>query len=115
MLIIFKKRFLKPIKWCTSKRKRFIIGSKTSFNLDEIIKKVYKSNAKFGKKTTLRDAISDLTFGQKDVYIENQKYINSYNSNYQKIMRENSQVVTNHTILNHSKIVKERIKKIKPE
>lgn len=97
------------------KRKRFIIiGSKTSFNLDEIIKKVYESNAKFGKKTTLRDAISDLTFGQKVDYIENQKYIKNSSSNYQKLMRENSQVVRNHKILNHSKIVKERIKKIKP-
>ena len=97
------------------KRKRFIIiGSKLSFNLDEIIKKVYMSNGKFTEQSTLSDAISDLTFGHEDNYFENQKYIKIATNNYQKLMRANSKIVRNHIIFNHSKIVKERIKKIKP-
>ena len=97
------------------KRKRFIIiGSKTPFNLDEIIKRVLESHTKFSTRATLSDAISDLAFMSHNKYLENQNYLIDATSNYQKLMRFNSETLTNHTLFNHSEIVKERIKKIKP-
>ncbi|AFI04862.1 DNA cytosine methyltransferase [Helicobacter cetorum] len=95
-------------------RKRLIIlGSKTPFNGEEMIKKVRQKNSKFNQSNTIKDAISDLAFKTNKLYIDKQQYLKKSASNYQKEMRFMSNVIYNHTLFNHKKIALERMQHIK--
>jgi len=80
-----------------NRERTFIIGSKTiAFNFSLL--------EKTNKITTVKDAISDLNYlnsGEGNVVMD---YINKPQSQYQKIIRNNSKKLFNHTATTHSKI-----------
>ena len=67
------------------------------------------------RRTTVRDAISDLAYLQSGEGDFEQEYITEAQSEYQKIMRENSTKLFNHKASNHKQIAIEKLKMIPPE
>ncbi len=69
---------------------------------------------KFGPETdkpyrTCRDAISDLPTRKEELGVEVDKYTNEAETEYQKLMRGNCNVLSNHVATNHKDFVKETI------
>jgi DNA (cytosine-5)-methyltransferase 1 len=101
------------------KRKRvLIIGSKTPFEIEELITKTISKlpknkKALFNSKTTVYDAISDIAFPNETSYEKLAPYQNKPNSSLQKHLIGNSKKIYNHIIPNHSPIALDRIKRIK--
>ncbi|MDD6401908.1 MAG: DNA cytosine methyltransferase [Lachnospiraceae bacterium] len=67
------------------------------------------------KKTTIRDAISDLAYLNSGEGEFEQEYINEAESDYQRLMREGSLKLYNHKASNHKAIAIEKLKLIPPE
>lgn len=67
------------------------------------------------KRTTIWEAISDLSYLASGEGTEISDYIKESESDYQKIMRNGSHKVYNHIATNHSKIALERLAMIPPK
>lgn len=67
------------------------------------------------KHTTVRDAISDLSYLESGEGDFKQEYITEANSDYQRLMRHGSIALYNHKASNHKKIAIEKLKMIPPE
>ena len=67
------------------------------------------------KRTTVRDAISDLAYLESNEGAFEQEYITPADSEYQKMMREGSKKLYNHKASNHKQIAIEKLKLIPPE
>lgn len=66
-------------------------------------------------KTTVRDAISDLSYLESGEGADVSDYKNSPQSEYQKLLRKNSTKLYNHKATNHSAFALEKLKMIPPE
>ncbi|MBJ6369512.1 DNA cytosine methyltransferase [Snuella sedimenti] len=64
---------------------------------------------------TVRDAIYDLAYLNSNEGEFEQDYLNEPNSEYQQMMRENSNKLYNHKASNHASIAVEKLKMIPPE
>lgn len=71
--------------------------------------------AKSIKRTTVRDAISDLAYLNSGEGDFEQEYQRSAESDYQKIMRKGSKKLYNHKASNHKDVAIEKLKLIPPE
>ena len=67
------------------------------------------------KHTTVRDAISDLSYLESGEGDFRQEYTTEAQSDYQKLMREGSDAIYNHKASNHKKVAIEKLKMIPPE
>lgn len=67
------------------------------------------------KKTTVRDAISDLSYLNSGEGDFEQDYRIAPESEYQKLMRKNSKKLYNHKASNHKEVAIEKLKLIPPE
>lgn len=67
------------------------------------------------KRTTVRDAISDLSYLESGEGEFKQEYITPAKSDYQKMMRDGSLALYNHKASNHKKVAIEKLKMIPPE
>ena len=67
------------------------------------------------KKTTVRDAISDLTYLESGEGADVSNYINESQSEYQRMLRDGMTVLHNHKATNHSKVALDKLKLIPPE
>lgn len=67
------------------------------------------------KKTTVRDAISDLSYLESGEGSDESEYINEPMTDYQLEMRGNVTVLHNHKATNHSKVALDKLKLIPPE
>lgn len=67
------------------------------------------------KRTTVRDAIGDLAYLESGEGSFEQEYVTEPQSDYQRIMRENSNKLYNHKASNHKQIAIEKLKMIPPE
>ncbi len=67
------------------------------------------------RKTTVRDAISDLSYLNSGEGAFEQEYRIEPESNYQKLMRNNSMKLYNHKASNHKEVAIEKLKLIPPE
>lgn len=67
------------------------------------------------KKTTVRDAISDLSYLKSGQGEDISEYINEPQSEYQKMMKGNSTILYNHKATNHSQLALEKLSLIPPE
>lgn len=67
------------------------------------------------KHTTVRDAISDLSYLESGEGDFRQEYTTEAQSDYQKLMREGSDALYNHKASNHKKVAIEKLKMIPPE
>jgi DNA (cytosine-5)-methyltransferase 1 len=65
-------------------------------------------------KVTIWDAISDLAYLNSGEGMEEQEYKNPAESNYQKLLREKSQILYNHVVTKHSPLALERLAMIPP-
>lgn len=91
-----------------SRERTFIIGSRSiAFNFNMLI----KSN----KTVTVKDAISDLHYLESGEGSVVMNYLNKPLSRYQKIMRNKSSKLFNHTATSHSKIAIRKLSLIPPE
>ena len=91
-----------------NRRRAFIIGKKDAVRpvkMPEIIL----------KKTTIWDAISDLSYLNSGEGTEISKYRKQPQTDYQKLMRAGSDMVYNHVATNHSKIALQRLAMIPPK
>ena len=70
---------------------------------------------KDNRRTTVRDAISDLAYLESGEGDFEQEYITDPESDYQKKMRENSNMLYNHKASNHKQIAIDKLKMIPPE
>lgn len=68
-----------------------------------------------GARTTVWDAISDLSYLESGEGAEEQDYRNGPMSAYQQLMRADSDELFNHIATRHSKLTLERLKMIAPE
>lgn len=68
-----------------------------------------------GKRATIWDAISDLSYLESGGGAEQQAYRNAPSSEYQRLMRAGSDKLFNHVATRHSKVTLERLKMIAPE
>lgn len=68
-----------------------------------------------GKRATIWDAISDLSYLESGDGAEQQAYRNAPSSEYQRLMRAGSDKLFNHVATRHSKVTLERLKMIAPE
>lgn len=66
-------------------------------------------------RTTVRDAISDLSYLESGEGDFEQEYITEAGSEYQKMMRAGSPMLYNHKASNHKQIAIEKLKMIPPE
>lgn len=66
------------------------------------------------EKVTIWDAISDLAFLESGEGVEEQEYRNPPESEYQRLMRKNSEKLYNHVVTKHSKVALERLALIPP-
>lgn len=66
-------------------------------------------------KTTVRDAISDLSYLESGEGVEEGPYINQPQSDYQKMLRGRNTILHNHKATNHSAFALEKLKMIPPE
>lgn len=64
---------------------------------------------------TVRDAISDLSYLESGEGHFVQKYITNPQTEYQKLMRSNSELLYNHKASNHKQVAIEKLKMIPPE
>ena len=71
--------------------------------------------AKTQKRTTVRDAISDLAYLNSGEGAFQQDYKNSPESDYQELMRKGSKKLYNHKASNHKAVAIEKLKMIPPE
>ena len=71
--------------------------------------------AKIKKRTTVRDAISDLAYLNSGEGSFQQDYQKSPESDYQKLMRKGSKKLYNHKASNHKDVAIEKLKLIPPE
>lgn len=69
----------------------------------------------FSKKTTVRDAISDLNYLNSGEGSNKSEYLMPPLSDYQKSLRNNSKYLYNHIATNHSKFALEKLSMIPPE
>lgn len=69
----------------------------------------------FFEKVTAWDAISDLAFLESGEGSEEQDYLLPISTNYQKVMRANSEKLYNHVVTKHSSLALERLELIPPE
>ena len=90
-----------------NRQRAFIVGKRGDSQV-EIPKKKEK-------RTTIWDAISDLSYLVSGEGTEISDYIKEPESDYQKIMRNGSDKVYNHIATNHSRIVRERLAMIPPK
>lgn len=67
------------------------------------------------KKTTVRDAISDLAYLESNEGEFEQEYITEAESAYQKMLRRGSEKLFNHKASNHKQIAIDKLKLIPPE
>lgn len=67
------------------------------------------------KRTTVRDAISDLSYLESGEGDFEQEYTTVATSDYQRMMREGSDKLYNHKASNHKQIAIEKLKMIPPE
>lgn len=67
------------------------------------------------KRTTVRDAISDLAYLESNEGSFEQEYSTVASSEYQKLMRKDSQKLYNHKASNHKQIAIDKLKLIPPE
>lgn len=67
------------------------------------------------KKTTVRDAISDLAYLESGEGEDESIYINDAQSDYQKMLRDKMVVLYNHKATNHSQVALDKLKLIPPE
>lgn len=72
-------------------------------------------DATVDKRTTVRDAISDLSYLESGEGDFKQEYTTIAASEYQKYMRNGSRALYNHKASNHKKIAIEKLKMIPPE
>lgn len=91
-----------------NRRRTFIIGK-----LDSNIP--VEMPRKHDKKTTIWEAISDLAYLESGEGAEEQAYLKEPQSEYQKLMRQNSDMLYSHVATNHSKIALERLAMIPPK
>ena len=66
------------------------------------------------ERVTIWDAISDLAFLNSGEGMEEQKYIKLPESDYQKNLRKESDILHNHVATNHSKLALEKLRMIPP-
>ena len=71
--------------------------------------------ATVSKKTTVRDAISDLSYLESNEGSFEQDYLIESQSDYQRKMRTNSRKLYNHKASNHKQVAIEKLKLIPPE
>ena len=64
---------------------------------------------------TVRDAISDLSYLESGEGNDESQYINEPQSEYQRILRDGSNVLFNHKATNHAQIAIDKLKLIPPE
>lgn len=67
------------------------------------------------KRTTVRDAISDLSYLESGEGADVSEYVNESQSDYQKMLRDKMAEVHNHKATNHSKVALDKLKLIPPE
>lgn len=67
------------------------------------------------QRTTVRDAISDLSYLNSGEGSDVSEYIIPAESDYQKMLRGNSNKLHNHKATNHSKVALDKLKMIPPE
>lgn len=65
--------------------------------------------------TTVRDAISDISYLESGEGQFKQEYVNPATSSYQKLMRKGSSALYNHVASNHKQIAIDKLKMIPPE
>lgn len=91
-----------------NRNRAFVIGKKGADNPVDMPVKVEK-------RTTIWDAISDLAYLKSGEGEEISDYMNPADSEYQTLLRKDSQKVFNHVATNHSKIALERLAMIPPK
>lgn len=91
-----------------NRNRAFIIGKRNADSPVAFPEKVEK-------RTTIWDAISDLAYLESGEGEEISTYSKNAMSDYQRIMRQNSESVFNHVATNHSKIALERLAMIPPK
>jgi len=91
-----------------NRNRAFVIGKKNADNPVDIPVKVEK-------RTTIWDAISDLAYLKSGQGEEISDYMNPADSEYQTLLRKDSQKVFNHVATNHSKVALERLAMIPPK
>jgi DNA (cytosine-5)-methyltransferase 1 len=91
-----------------NRHRAFIIGKRDTMTPVEMPEKT-------GENTTIWDAISDLAFLNSGEGAEVQPYKYDAQSDYQKMLRKDSDLLYNHVATNHSKIALERMHMIPPK
>lgn len=66
-------------------------------------------------RTTVRDAISDLSYLESGEGEDNSQYKNDPQSDYQRLLRKDMDVLYNHKATNHSQVALDKLKLIPPE
>lgn len=90
-----------------NRNRAFIIGKHTEGDPVELPKVIER-------RTTIWDAISDLAYLESGEGEEIQEYITSPESDYQRKMRQGSELLFNHKATKHSEIALERLRLIPP-
>lgn len=90
------------------RRRAFFIGKRTTGEGVKFPQKV-------SKKVTIWDAISDLAYLNSGEGAEIQEYITMAQSDYQNLMRKDSELLYNHVATNHSRTALERLRMIPPK
>lgn len=67
------------------------------------------------KRTTVRDAISDLSYLESGEGNDISEYKNQAQSEYQRLLRNNNNILHNHKATSHSEFALEKLKMIPPE
>lgn len=78
-------------------------------------KKISLPKSKMGQRTTVRDAIGDLSYLESGEGDFEQEYTTEATTEYQKLMREGSAKLFNHKASNHKQIAIDKLKMIPPE
>lgn len=78
-------------------------------------KKISLPEATVDSPVTVREAIEDLAYLESNEGEFEQEYLNPSTSDYQKLMRQNSNRLYNHKASNHAKIAIDKLKMIPPE
>lgn len=101
------------------KRRRFIlIGSKTDFDLDEMIEYTFQNLPKekinlFRSNHSVKDVVSDLYLKDTNSYKDKIEYFIKPKNDLQRYLRKNSKFIFQHLIPVHSEITIDRISRIK--
>ncbi len=92
-----------------TRERAIIIGSKSfKFDFSDMTREEYK-------KTTVRDAISDLSYLESGAGQDVSEYINTSKSEYQKMLRNVNFELYNHKATNHSPVALKKLAMIPPE